>query len=138
MVFQLNPSTDVRSCSEAPVKTTTPRIALLAVGLLGVLEIPSAAAANAEAAQALATDSKCFKCHGLEKKKDGPAFRDVAAKFGGTAEAESKLMYHLTSGEKVKFPDGHEESHKKVKTTDLAQTKNLIAWILSLPGGTRY
>jgi len=45
---------------------------------------------------------------------------------------------HVTSGEMVKFDDGHKEEHKKVKTQDLEQTKNLITWILSLEGGTKY
>ena len=38
----------------------------------------------------------------------------------------------------VKFDDGHKEEHKKVKTQDADQTKNLIDWILSLQGGTKY
>jgi len=48
------------------------------------------------------------------------------------------LFKHVTSGEMVKFDDGHKEEHKKVKTQDLEQTKNLIYWILSLEGGTKY
>ena len=95
-------------------------------------------AADANAAQDLAKASGCFKCHGLEKKKDGPAFRDAAAKFRSMADAEDKLVFHVTSGEKVKFPDGHEEEHKKVKTKDPNETKNLVRWILSLEGGTTY
>jgi len=96
------------------------------------------AAADAVAAQDLAKASGCFKCHGLDKKKDGPALRDAAAKFKGRDDAEDKLIYHVTSGERVKFPDGHEEEHKKVKTNDPNQTKNLVRWILSLEGGTTY
>jgi cytochrome c len=95
-------------------------------------------AADAVAAQDLAKSSGCFKCHGLEKKKDGPAFRDAAAKFKTKDDGEEKLVYHVTSGERVKFPDGHEEDHKKVKTNDPKQTKNLVEWILSLEGGTTY
>jgi cytochrome c len=95
-------------------------------------------AADAVAAQDLAKASGCFKCHGLDKKKDGPALRDAAAKFKPHADAEDKLVYHVTSGERVKFPDGHEEEHKKVKTSDPNQTKNLVRWILSLEGGTTY
>jgi cytochrome c len=96
------------------------------------------AAVDAVAAQDLAKASGCFKCHGLDKKKDGPALRDAAAKFKGRDDAEDKLIYHVTSGERVKFPDGHEEEHKKVKTSDPNQTKNLVRWILSLEGGTTY
>ena len=95
-------------------------------------------AADANAAQDLAKTSGCFKCHGLDKKKDGPALRDAAAKFKDQADAEDKLIFHVTSGEKVKFPDGHEEQHKKVKTKDPNETKNLVRWILSLEGGTTY
>lgn len=95
-------------------------------------------AANAVAAQDLAKSSGCFKCHGVDKKKDGPALRDAAAKFGGRADAEEKLIYHITSGERVKFPDGHQEEHKKVKTKDPAEARNLVQWILSLEGGTKY
>ena len=96
------------------------------------------AAADAVAAQDLAKTSGCFKCHGVDKKKDGPALRDAAAKFKTKDDAEDKLIYHVTSGERVKFPDGHEEEHKKVKTSDPNQTKNLVRWILSLEGGTTY
>jgi cytochrome c len=90
------------------------------------------------AAEELAKKSGCTKCHAVDKKKDGPAYRDVAAKFRGTPDAEAKLIHHVTSGEKVKFPDGHEEEHKKIKTKDPAEIKNLLAWILSLEGGTKY
>src|SRR6266480_4415741 len=87
-------------------------------------------AADAPAAQSLAQKSGCFKCHGVDKKKDGPALRDAAAKYKDKADAQEKLVYHVTSGEKVKFEDGHEEEHKKVKTSDPNETKNLVAWIL--------
>jgi len=97
----------------------------------------SAHAVDADAAQTLARQSGCFKCHSVEKKKDGPAYRDVAAKYKGNAEAEAKLIHHITSGERVKFEDGHEEDHKIVKSKDPAEIKNLVDWILSLEGGTK-
>lgn len=95
-------------------------------------------AADASAAQSLAQKSGCFKCHGVDKKKDGPALRDAAAKYRGNADAQQKLIYHVTSGEMVKFDDGHEEAHKKVKSSDANEVKNLVDWILSLEGGTKY
>ena len=112
----------------------------LAIALLLVLAAfsPRLRAADVDAAQDLAKASGCFKCHGVEKKKDGPALRDAAAKFRPMADAQEKLIYHITSGEKVKFPDGHEEAHKKVKTQDPKATANLVQWILSLGGGTKY
>ena len=111
--------------------------AMLISAMLGCSIPVSLPAADSGAAQSLAQKSGCFKCHGVDKKKDGPALRDVAAKYKGNPDAQQKLIYHVTSGEKVKFEDGHEEEHKKVKTSDLNETKNLVDWILSLEGGTK-
>ena len=93
---------------------------------------PPAHAADADAAQALARQNGCFKCHGVDKAKDGPAWKEVAAKYKGKADAGQRLFTHLTTGEKAKFADGHEEEHKIIKSPDPAKTKNLIDWILSL------
>jgi cytochrome c len=117
---------------------TTAGTARLPLALAGLLLSLNASAIDADAAQGLAKHSGCNKCHAIEKKKDGPALRDVAAKYRGDANAQEKLIKHVTSGEMVKFDDGHKEEHKKVKTQDPDQTKNLIDWILSLEGGTKY
>ncbi len=109
-------------------------IALLAGAALGS---PQALAADANTAKMLARQSGCFECHAVDHKKDAPAYRDIAAKYAGNADAEKKLTYHITSGERVKFDDGHEEDHKIVKSKDPAEIKNLVDWILSLPGGTK-
>jgi cytochrome c len=99
---------------------------------LALLTAPKAAyAVDDAAAEATARQNNCFKCHAVEKKKDGPAYKEVAAKYKGKADAETRLTTHLTTGEKAKFPDGHEEEHKVVKVKDPAELKNLIGWILS-------
>jgi cytochrome c len=92
----------------------------------------NAHAADATAAQALAKQNNCFRCHGVDKDKDGPAWKKIAAKYKGQAGAEEKLAHHLTSGEKAKFPDGHEEDHSILKSDDPSEIKNLVDWILSL------
>ncbi len=103
---------------------------LIALATLAVL--PRAAhAADDAAAEATARQNNCFKCHAIEKKKDGPPFKEVAAKYKGKADAEARLSTHLTTGEKAKFPDGHEEEHKVIKVKDPAELKNLVGWILS-------
>ncbi len=92
------------------------------------------AAVDADAAKALAKQNNCFKCHAIDKDKDGPSYHSVAEKYKGKPGAEAKLINHITSGEKAKFPDGHEEEHKIVKTSppkDPEQIKNLIQWILA-------
>lgn len=90
-----------------------------------------------QASEAIAKKARCIACHAVDKKMVGPAYRDVAAKYKDKDRAESvqRLVTHMTSGEKAKFPDGHEEAHKKIKTKDVDKQKNLAEWILSLPGG---
>ena len=90
----------------------------------------SAFAADEAAAMKLLEDSKCVKCHSVDKKKDGPSFKETAAKYKGKAEAEAKLTKHVTVPSKVKI-DGVEEDHGSVKTRDEAKIKNLVQWILS-------
>jgi cytochrome c len=110
-------------------------LASLALCLGGVA---AQASVDADAALSLAKTSGCTKCHAVDRKKDGPAYRDVAATYKGDAAAPNRLVHHITSGEKVKFDDGHEEDHKKVKSKDPTEINNLIAWILSLEGGKKY
>ena len=122
--------------SKPPHRIRLARAPRLCAGLLLAsvcLSMPtSVLAVDAAAAEMLARQNGCFKCHSIDKKKDGPPYREVAAKYRGKAGAEAKLYHHVTSGEKAKFPDGHEEDHKIIKTTDATEIKNLIGWILSL------
>lgn len=116
-------------------KSLKPLISL-SVAAAAVLCFTSAAhaAVDVEAAKSLARQNKCLECHSVEKEKDGPSYKSVAAKYKGKANAEARLIEHITSGEKAKFPDGHEEAHKIVKTTpakDMEQIKNLVGWILA-------
>ena len=91
----------------------------------------ASAAVDADAAQALAKKEGCLKCHAPDKKKEGASLKEISAKFKGKADAEEKIMHHITSGEKVKLDNGTEEDHKIIKTKDKAELSNLIAWILS-------
>ncbi len=97
-----------------------------------LLLAPAALAADEAAARTLARQSNCFKCHAVDKKKEGPAWKDVAAKYKGKPDAEARLIKHITTGEKVKFDDGHEEDHAIVKSKNPDEIKNLVDWILSL------
>jgi cytochrome c len=94
----------------------------------------AAVAVDNDAATSLARQNNCLKCHAVDKEKDGPSYKSVAAKYKGKAGAEARLIQHITTGEKAKFPDGHEEEHKIVKTSpakDMVQIKNLVQWILA-------
>ena len=103
-----------------------------AMALGAVLAIGAAPAVRADDAsvEALMKKSNCFKCHAVDKKKDGPAFKETAAKYKGKADAEAKLYTHLTTNPKVKV-DGKEELHDSLKTKNQADVLNVVRYILS-------
>lgn len=41
----------------------------------------------------------CLNCHAMDKKKVGPAFKDVAAKYKGDQQAPKALVAKLKSGQ---------------------------------------
>ncbi|MEI8325714.1 MAG: c-type cytochrome [Betaproteobacteria bacterium] len=89
------------------------------------------AAVDADAAQALLKKSDCFKCHAIDKKKDGPPYKEVAKKYKGKADAEDKLTKHITTSPMVEI-DGKKEEHKSIKSKDAGEVKNVVQWILAL------
>jgi cytochrome c len=91
----------------------------------------SAFAVDAVAAKELARKDHCLRCHAIEKRKEGPSYHAIAYKYKGQADALDKLFTHLTSGQKVKLSDGHEEDHKVAKAKNDDEIKNLISWILT-------
>ncbi len=94
------------------------------------LSSQAGAAVDADAAKALAKKNDCFKCHAIDKTKKGPSYKKIAEKNHGKADAEAKLLKHLTTSPKVKLEDGTEEEHKALDAPT-ADIKNLIGWILA-------
>jgi cytochrome c len=82
----------------------------------GVL-FAGAAQANADLAQA-----NCGKCHEMDKKKKGPAYKVTAAKYKGKADAEATMFKFVTD------PNG-DHPENKAKPEDV---KTVIKWILTL------
>ena len=80
--------------------------------------------------EALMKKSDCFKCHSVTKKKDGPPYKETAAKYKDKADAEEKLYTHLTTNPMVKI-DGKEEEHTSLKTKNADDVRNVVRWILS-------
>ena len=115
-------------CQETRLRSAFPAVVLL----LASASMNAMAAVDEDAARALAKKSDCFKCHTVDQKKDGPAYREVAKKYRGKADAEAKLYTHVTTSPKVKI-DGEEENHQMVKSKVDAEIYNLISFILSLP-----
>ncbi len=79
-----------------------------------------ACAGAASAQEALAKSSGCLNCHDVATKKIGPAFKDVAAKYKGKADAQAMLV------KKLETHSGHPEV--KAKGDDL---NSLVKWVLS-------
>lgn len=110
--------------------------AALSMSALGIAAEQAAAekesvVVDAEAAEALARRESCLKCHAIDKPKDGPPYKKVAAKYKGKADAEERLLKHLRSGSPIELASGEEEEHRIIKTKDDKEVMNLIRWILS-------
>src|SRR5687768_13362950 len=90
------------------------RIALLALAA-GLGWSITARAQDVGAAEALMKKSGCLKCHSVSAKKEGPPFKETAAKYKGKPDAAAALFKHLTSNPKIKV-DGKEELHDSLKT----------------------
>ena len=89
--------------------------------MLAVVTSFALAAGTADAQEALAKSAGCLNCHAVDSKKVGPAFKDVAAKYKGKADAEAKLVSEISKG----------EGHPAVKASP-DDTKSLVKWVLSM------
>lgn len=99
--------------------------------IAGCLAWPALASQpDADAAQSLARKSNCFKCHAMDKKKSGPPYKKIAEKYRGKSDAEEKLFTHLTTHPEIEV-DGEKEQHASLKTTDEAQVRNVVRWVLT-------
>lgn len=112
------------------------RAILMAAAIAGAVAFSGSASAvdaiDADAAKALAKKDHCLRCHGIDKKKEGPTYHAIAYKYKGQVDALDKLVKHITSGEdRVKLSDGHMEDHKVDKSSSPEQVGNLIGWILA-------
>ena len=104
----------------------------LVAGLCTAAAMPLAHAQSVDtsAAEALIKKSGCLKCHSVSAKKEGPSFKDTAARYKGKADAEKALVTHLTTNPKIKV-DGQEELHDALKTKNDADVRNVVRYILS-------
>lgn len=100
---------------------------LLAVALLA-LSSGAAFAQNAAAAKALASKSACLACHAVDKKLVGPAYKDVAARHKGQADALEKVAARIKSGGAGLYGPVPMPPQAQLKDDEL---KLLAGWILS-------
>ncbi|MBS1184870.1 MAG: nirM, partial [Proteobacteria bacterium] len=72
--------------------------------------------------------SKCMTCHDVAKKKMGPAFKDISAKYKGQKDAEAMLSNSMLKGAKGKWGKIPMPPQKIAP----ADAQKLSKWVLSL------
>ena len=77
-------------------------------------------AALAQKAEDLMKTNGCMNCHDISTKKVGPAFKDIAAKFKGKADAEKMLVAQLKDG----------KGHPAVKASE-AEIATMVKFVLA-------
>jgi cytochrome c len=92
------------------------RTAVWVVAAAGLL---AAGAVNAQSG-ADVVKAKCAACHDAEKKKVGPALKDIAAKYKGDKGAEAGLVTKMKEG----------KGHPKVAASD-DELKAAVKQVLS-------
>ena len=80
----------------------------------------AAGAVNAQSGADVLKAMGCLGCHDMDKKKIGPAYKDVAAKYKGKSGAEGQLVAKLKEG----------KGHPKIAASD-AELKAAIGQILA-------
>ena len=79
------------------------------------------ASGMANAQEALAKSSGCMNCHDVSAKKMGPAFKEIATKYKGKADAAATLEANLTGA----------KGHPAVKAS-ADDVKALVKWVLAM------
>lgn len=70
----------------------------LSIAPLAAALLATAGIAQAQSADDLLKKHACTACHAIDKKLIGPAYKDVAAKYRGNAQAQTTLMEKVKKG----------------------------------------
>ncbi len=100
------------------------RTVLVAALAAGLLAVPVA-----QADEAMAKKYNCTACHQLDKKVVGPAYKDVAKKYKGQADAAAKLAEKVKKGGSGVWGPVPMPPNAAVPDADI---KKLVAWILAM------
>jgi len=99
------------------------RIAALGLALAAGWAVTPAALAD----EALAKKHNCTACHAVDKKMVGPAYKDVASKYKGQADAPAKLAEKVKKGGSGVWGAVPMPPNAAVPDDDI---KKLVAWVL--------
>lgn len=86
------------------------------------------ASSSAMASADLAKAKNCMACHAVATKLVGPAYKDVAAKYAGQKDAESKLVGKVLKGGSGAWGAVPMPANPQVSQ---AEASTLVKWILA-------
>lgn len=92
--------------------------------LLGIL-----VSAAAPASEELAKSKGCLTCHGVDNKLLGPSYKEVAKKYAGQTDAETKLADKVVKGGSGVWGNIPMPPNSRVTPEEARQ---LAHWILNL------
>lgn len=95
--------------------------------VLAAAALAVAAAAPARADEALAKKHQCLACHQIDKKSVGPAYKDIAKKYKGQADAVAKLSAKVKKGGSGVWGPIPMAPNPAVPDADI---KKLVEWVL--------
>lgn len=78
--------------------------------------------------EATAKANGCMACHNIDKKLVGPAFKSIATKFKGDANAAEELAKVVKAGSKGVWGPVPMPPQTKISDADL---KKVLTWILA-------
>nr|WP_242538620.1 c-type cytochrome [Trinickia acidisoli] len=87
-----------------------------------------ALAASAPAGYQIAKQNACLGCHTVDRKLVGPAFRDIAAKYKGDAQAQATLEKKVRDGGAGVWGVIPMPSHPRMSDADI---HTVVAWVLA-------
>ena len=98
-----------------------------------ILQVTLAAAAASVGTSALANADlakkhNCLACHAIDKKLVGPAYKDIAAKYKGQADAPAKLADKVKKGGQGVWGPVPMPPNAAVPDADIA---TLVKWVLA-------
>ena len=97
---------------------------------LAIIVAGLAAAAPAQASEALAKKDACVACHNVKGAKTvGPTYADVAKKYAGQKDAEARLVAKVKKGGQGVWGQTPMPPNAAVPDPDV---RALVKWILSI------
>jgi cytochrome c len=103
------------------MKITVPVLAMAAAALL--------VTGQAKASDDLAKKHNCLACHMVDKKSVGPAYKEVAKKYKGQADAVAKLSDKIKKGGQGAWGPVPMPPNAAVPDADV---KTLVEWIMKM------